>query len=308
MRPARCRLAPLVFTGVALAGCATRDAVAPAEPAPASAHGAALQSGPLAGGQSALPDLHTASEDDHVGGRGWLGVELEATGPREPGVRIRAVVPTSPADAAGVRPGDVVLTIEGELVTVPDEVITAIGRRRPGERVGLVVRRGHSDRLLSATLKGKPERNQIFRLSVVDRPAPALEDLKTVQGSLPPSLGALRGKVVVLEFWATWCVVCPVLVPVLNRWHDQFAGQGVHVIGITVDPVSHATAAVGDQAMRYSVFSDESGKTTVAYRANALPMVFVIDKAGRVADVMVGYDPAHLARLELLVGRLVSQG
>ena len=55
------------------------------------------------------------------------------------------------------------------------------------------------------------------------------------------------------------------------------------------------------------MFADPSGATTKAYRAMALPTVFVLDKGGRVRDVMVGYSTPGLARLETLVKHLIAE-
>ena len=59
--------------------------------------------------------------------------------------------------------------------------------------------------------------------------------------------------------------------------------------------------------MTYPVAADESGKTTIAYQARAIPAVFVIDRRGTVRDVMVGYDAVRLPQLDALVERLIAE-
>jgi thiol-disulfide isomerase/thioredoxin len=98
----------------------------------------------------------------------------------------------------------------------------------------------------------------------------------------PIRLSSWRGRVVVLNFWATWCGPCRAEVPLLNDLQARFAGQGLAVVGVALD-------AGGWDAIR-----DFAGGTPIDYTAalgtddvsdayggvNALPMTFVIDRAG----------------------------
>jgi peroxiredoxin len=138
--------------------------------------------------------------------------------------------------------------------------------------------------------------------------APDFGALTSVQGSITPSLNALKGRVVVIEFWATWCHVCHLLAPTLNGWSDRYSAQGLTVIGVTSDPVELATRTAGEVGMSYPLASDPSGTMHGAYRAYALPMLFVIDQRGTVRDVMVGYSSPRLREIELLVRRLIAAG
>lgn len=253
----------------------------------------------------------TASDDASppaAGSRGWLGVELGATDTASPGVLVRGLIRGAPAERAGLEPGDVILRIDGEAVARPEDVSRLIGAKSPGQRVSVAFRRAAADRLLAVSLGEMPDRDEMLRKHFVGAEAPAFDDLKAVQGSLPPSLSALRGKVVVVEFWASWCVACRLLVPVMNEWSDRFAARGGMVVGITTDTVELAAATAGQVGMTYPIFSDVSGKTTTAYRAMALPMLFVIDRQGVVREVMVGYSGAGLEALDRTVERLLSEG
>jgi thiol-disulfide isomerase/thioredoxin len=147
--------------------------------------------------------------------------------------------------------------------------------------------------------------NELMRKTYVGSAAPSLTSLSAVQGSVPASVVALRGKVVVIEFWASWCVPCRLTAPKLNAWHDRWKAQGLEVLGVTTDQVVFASQAAVDFGIHYAVASDESGKTSRAWRALSIPTLFVIDRSGVVRDVVVGYSSDRLAQAEQLVEELV---
>ena len=135
------------------------------------------------------------------------------------------------------------------------------------------------------------------------RPAPAF--------ALPVLTGAggvvrdqeLRGKVVVLEFWATWCKPCLVSLPRLEgaarRWGDQVA-----VIAVNLDDRDEAKAIFERAGYRAMVLVADDGETSSRYQADMLPHAVVIDRAGVVRMVGRGTDGAHAA--EAAVGRLLA--
>ncbi len=259
------------------------DAEAPAEPA------------------SSPPAFDPISGDPS---KPWMGIEMRHT--PDDGVHVEGVFPGSPAASSGLQPGDRLLTIGEQVIVRPTDVHVALNGLVAGDQVRVTLRRQGKERFLRLRLAPKPDSTELLRSIYVGNRAPSISTLRTVQGSVVPSYEQLRGNVVVLEFWATWCAACRTLSPTLNHWHDQLGARGVRVLASTVEPYEEVALAVPQLDVHYPIFVDADGVVTMAYRASALPTVFLVDQQGIVRDVMVGYDPDELERFRQKLGALLT--
>lgn len=237
--------------------------------------------------------------------RAWLGVELDAA--PGGGVLAKHVVPASPAGKAGLADGDVILLADGAALDDPKQMIARVALVGPGGTLTLRVRRGSGRRDVLVTLGAFPGAEQLLRLDKLGTYAPTWVALAPVSGSVPASLRQLRGRVVVLDFWATGCIPCRLAAPQLSRWQTTYGAQGLTVFGVTGDavPVAFRTAQALD--MRYSVASDEPEATVRLYGVRVLPTMFVIDKRGVIREIAVGYDPSRHVELERLIRALLAE-
>ncbi len=131
--------------------------------------------------------------------------------------------------------------------------------------------------------------------------------LPVVYGGLPESrvrLSDLRGKAVVLDFWASWCGVCRAQAPILDGVARQFQAENVVVIGInTGDRLDQAVAFARGRGLSYASVLDD-GSVAAAYRANALPTLVVVSRTGKIAEVRQGLVRA--GELERLLRSVLS--
>jgi cytochrome c biogenesis protein CcmG, thiol:disulfide interchange protein DsbE len=129
------------------------------------------------------------------------------------------------------------------------------------------------------------------------KPAPAIE-LPRLSGGGRSSLADYRGKVVVLNFWASWCEPCRTESPLLQRWHERIARRGGTVLGVDVlDVSSDARAFAREYRLRYPMLRDRSGDALDDFGVVAYPETFVIDRRGRIAASRRGpVDDAFMRR------------
>jgi thiol-disulfide isomerase/thioredoxin len=130
------------------------------------------------------------------------------------------------------------------------------------------------------------------RAGLADIEGKGAAPLKVVESSWvnsdPTDLAALRGKVVLLDFWGTWCGPCLQTVPKINALHEKYGKDGLVVIGVCHSRNSATMPEVAQKhGIAYPIVADTAGATFKAYRVNGTPDYFLIDRAGtiRFADI-----------------------
>jgi len=138
----------------------------------------------------------------------------------------------------------------------------------------------------------------------VGEPAPPLTVDQIVAGAegagAPPDWAALEGKVVVLEFWATWCAPCIAALPHLNELAEAFEDRGVVFLSVTNEPDSVVEEFLPEHTFPGMVGVDPDASMAEAYGVTAIPRTFVVGADG----VLLGTTHPQRLTPELLEGAL----
>lgn len=116
-------------------------------------------------------------------------------------------------------------------------------------------------------------------------------------------LSELKGTVVVLDFWATWCGPCRVQAPILDRIARRYPKK-VTVLGVNVgEPAALARRYAQSKGLSYPILSDARGEAQRLYQADTLPTVVIIDRQGTVVQLSRGL--VQQSRLERVIKNLL---
>ena len=136
----------------------------------------------------------------------------------------------------------------------------------------------------------------------------------------PVKLSALRGKVVLLDFWAHWCGPCRVTLPNLSRWHEAYKNKGLVILGVTryfghgdQQPMTPGEELVflrdfkKRNRLPYGIVVEDGEKNDFNYGVNSIPMSFLIDRNGVLRYISPGASDEEIASLSQMIKKLVDE-
>ena len=136
----------------------------------------------------------------------------------------------------------------------------------------------------------------------------------------PVTLASLRGQVVLLDFWATWCGPCQVTMPKLRTLHERYRDKGLVVIGLTQlygrvrnapltpgEEIGYLRAFKKEQHLPYGFAVATDSDNDLRYGVRNIPTTFLIDRKGRIRFIAVGVNELNAQTLEKAIKKLLAE-
>jgi cytochrome c biogenesis protein CcmG, thiol:disulfide interchange protein DsbE len=144
-----------------------------------------------------------------------------------------------------------------------------------------------------------------------NKPVPAFKFTDTTGKTITQS--SMKGKVYLIDFWATWCGPCKAAMPTMQRLHNKYKGKGFSVIGANIlengaDKANVAGKFKTAAKLTYVFAKDtpETEKFANKLMIQGIPTFLLIDKKGVIREVQIGFSPAHEADLAKKIESLLK--
>jgi thiol-disulfide isomerase/thioredoxin len=121
-------------------------------------------------------------------------------------------------------------------------------------------------------------------------------------------LARFHGRVVVVDFWASWCKPCRQSIPWLNELRERYAAQGLVIIGVNVDTQrADAERFLREVPIDFEVLYDPRGTLAQHFDLKGMPSSFVFDRAGKLVRTHLGFRDKHRREHEAEIQTLLSR-
>ena len=130
-----------------------------------------------------------------------------------------------------------------------------------------------------------------------------------LEGDEKLSLAAYRGKVIYLDFWASWCAPCLTSIPMLEKLRQELAGEEFQILAINVDrDRERAKKFLARHPVGYPSVSDPEGRLPATFGVEAMPTSFLIDRHGVIRKVHKGFKASDLDIIRSEILELLKAG
>jgi thiol-disulfide isomerase/thioredoxin len=128
-------------------------------------------------------------------------------------------------------------------------------------------------------------------------------------GSRDTRLSALHGKVVYVDFWASWCTSCVLSFPFLNQMNRDYAGKGLAVVGVGMDEkADDAQRFLGTHPATFTIALNGNADCARGFGVSAMPSSFLLDREGVVRYAHQGFRLGDTDELRMMVKKLLAEG
>ena len=138
--------------------------------------------------------------------------------------------------------------------------------------------------------------------------------LKDINGKTV-NLSQYKGKIVLVNFWATWCPPCRAEIPELIKWQKEYQKQGLQIVGVTYPPTNIANVKnfIRRHKINYPILLGSKKTKAIFNPGDVLPLTVIIDKQGKIKDFIEGilypeeFSEKIIPLLELKTGSHISK-
>ena len=131
---------------------------------------------------------------------------------------------------------------------------------------------------------------------------------QALEGHEALSLSDYRGKVVYLDFWASWCAPCATALPVLDSFRDEFSADDFQVLAVNVDSEpANARRFLTRRPVGYPSVTDPDGRLPAQFEIETMPTSFLIDREGVIRLVHRGFRKSDVDALRAEIRKLVAR-
>lgn len=229
--------------------------------------------------------------------RPWVGIVLGEPDAKD-GVAVETVLRRSPAHRAGLKDGDRVLTVNAQTVRTPGKLNNLLGSEPIGRKVVLEVQRDEERLEFEITLEVAPSSQEVHRLHLNGFPTPQVE-LKSLDGDTI-KLAQYNERPLLLEFWATWCVVCRRVTRLVEGVQKEHPNR-FDVLAITAEDRATITKYLETSPMKLPIALDLKNQAHGAFLANSYPHVVLIDADGTIQNVATTVEQVEQILSDLLI-------
>ncbi len=132
--------------------------------------------------------------------------------------------------------------------------------------------------------------------------------LPTLLQGQPTALKQFAGKVVYLDFWASWCAPCRTSFPLLNKLHEKLKAQGFEVIAINQDEdKTNAEKFLKEIPVSFTVLQDATGAWSEKYAIESMPTSYVLDRQGVIQKIHHGFASDDIKDIEAKIVQLLAK-
>ena len=124
---------------------------------------------------------------------------------------------------------------------------------------------------------------------------------------VPFDMQQYRGKVLLLDFWASWCVPCRRSFPWMNEMHKKYEGQGLVIVGVNMDAeAADAEKFLHEFPAEFQIIEDPNGELAKKFDVVAMPSSYVINRDGDVVKRHLGFKVKRQDEYELLIQSVLA--